>query len=86
MLKHFPPVHLFCYRIIAEKFGLTLPTSEIFSPQVKNAYKNLLKDHYASVTKYLLKKHKELQKLERQNMRMLQVGEGLYTLCLLELI
>ncbi|XP_022098777.1 regulator of nonsense transcripts 2-like [Acanthaster planci] len=59
-------------RLLAEKFNLTLPSSEIFSAQRKGAYKSLLKDHYLSLTKHLLKEHRDLQNVERHNRRTLQ--------------
>ncbi|XP_033641812.1 regulator of nonsense transcripts 2-like [Asterias rubens] len=59
-------------RILADKFNLTLPVSEIFSAQRKNAYKGLLKEHYLSLTKHLLKEHRDLQSVEKQNRRILQ--------------
>ncbi|XP_033096855.1 regulator of nonsense transcripts 2-like isoform X2 [Anneissia japonica] len=59
-------------RTLVEKFGLKLPTSEVFSSQVKSLYRNLLKDHYAILAKHLVRQHKDLQNRERQNRKILQ--------------
>ena len=63
---------VFC-RMLAKKYSLELVASEIFSPQLKTLYRNHLKDHYASLAKYLERQHKDLQNMERQNRRTLQV-------------
>ena len=59
--------------MLAKKYSLELVASEIFSPQLKTLYRNHLKDHYASLAKYLERQHKDLQNMERQNRRTLQV-------------
>nr|XP_054752267.1 regulator of nonsense transcripts 2-like [Lytechinus pictus] len=60
------------HRLLAEKYNLELVSSEVFSTQLQTAYKNLLKDHYGSLSKYLERQHKDLQNMERQNRRTLQ--------------
>ncbi|XP_072181831.1 regulator of nonsense transcripts 2-like [Diadema setosum] len=59
-------------RLLAEKFQLGVVTPEVFSSQLQTAYRNLLKDHYGSLAKFLQRQHKDLQNMERQNRRTLQ--------------
>ncbi|XP_071961519.1 regulator of nonsense transcripts 2-like [Antedon mediterranea] len=59
-------------RMLVEKFGLKLPTSEVFSSQVQSLYRNLLKDHYTILAKHLVRQHKDLQNREKQNRKILQ--------------
>ncbi|XP_070557491.1 regulator of nonsense transcripts 2-like isoform X2 [Ptychodera flava] len=60
-------------RLLAEKFNVCLPKSEIFSTEVQKSCQNMLRDYYSSLTKHLVQEHKKLQKMERQNRKTLQM-------------
>lgn len=66
-------------KLLAEKFGYELPKSEVFSPQLKTAYNNLLKDHFAVLAKHVKDEHKALKNLERQSRKILQTKGELST-------
>ncbi|XP_077976967.1 regulator of nonsense transcripts 2-like isoform X2 [Glandiceps talaboti] len=60
-------------RLLAEKFGTSLPRSEIFSVEVHKSCRKMLGDYYNSLCKHLLQEHKQLQKLDKHNRRTLQM-------------
>ncbi|KAK3612029.1 hypothetical protein CHS0354_021705 [Potamilus streckersoni] len=60
------------YRILAEKYGLTIPRSDFLPNERQKGCRNLLGDYYASLCKHLTKDFKELKGMERQNRKILQ--------------
>jgi len=56
----------------ADHFDLKIPTSDWLPADKRQNVRNLLKDYYNSLSKYLVQDNKELQNFERQNRRILQ--------------
>ncbi|XP_057375556.1 regulator of nonsense transcripts 2-like [Daphnia carinata] len=56
----------------AERFKMTVPTSNWLPPDKRQNVRNLLREYYSSLCKHLIQDHKELQNFERQNRRILQ--------------
>ncbi|XP_034251967.1 regulator of nonsense transcripts 2 isoform X2 [Thrips palmi] len=52
--------------------GKEVPRSTLLLPEKQKAVRTLLSDYFSSLCKHLLKDHRELQALERQNRRILQ--------------
>ncbi|XP_046363443.1 regulator of nonsense transcripts 2-like isoform X2 [Haliotis rufescens] len=60
-------------RLLSEKHhGAGLMKSKLLPPERQKACRNLLKDYSSSLMKHLIKDHKELKGMERQNRRILQ--------------
>lgn len=58
---------------IVEKHNIKWPTSEVITVDVQTAFHTLLKTYYSSLSKHLLRAHKDLQNRERQNRHILMV-------------
>lgn len=52
--------------------GKEVPHSSLLLPEKQKAVRTLLSDYFSSLCKHLLKDHRDLQALERQNRRILQ--------------
>lgn len=59
------------FRLLAEKHGHTIPKSTMLTPERQKACRNLFGDYYQSLCKHLMKEHKELKSVERQNRKIL---------------
>lgn len=59
-------------RLLAEKYELEIPRSQLLPPERQKACRNLLGEYYQSLGKHLVKEHKDVQNIERQNRRILQ--------------
>ncbi|XP_071816904.1 regulator of nonsense transcripts 2-like isoform X3 [Apostichopus japonicus] len=66
-------------KLLAQKYGHELLTSEVVSPQPKTAYRHLLKDHFIVLSKHLKDEHKALKNLERHSRKILQTKGELST-------
>lgn len=59
-------------RVLAEKFNKEFPKSDLLPPDRQKGLRSLLKEYYKSLCKHLVRDHKNLQAMERQNRRILQ--------------
>ena len=60
-------------RLLAEKYGLTIPQSDFLPPDRKRGVTNLLKEYYKSLCTHVVSEHKQLQNQERQIRKTLQM-------------
>ncbi|XP_021341258.1 regulator of nonsense transcripts 2-like isoform X2 [Mizuhopecten yessoensis] len=60
------------YRLLAEKYSLEIPGSQMLQPEKQKACRNLMKDYFQSLCKHLLRVYKDLKNIERHNRRTLQ--------------
>lgn len=61
-----------CLKNAAVLLNREVPRSTLLLPEKQKAVRTLLSDYFASLCKHLLKDHRDLQALERQNRRILQ--------------
>lgn len=61
------------HRQVTEKHNVTWPTSGVIPVDVQTVFHSLLQGYYNSLSKHLLKAHKDLQNRERQNRHILLV-------------
>ncbi|UYV64261.1 UPF2 [Cordylochernes scorpioides] len=61
-------------RVLAQQHDLldSIPKSELLQPDRQRGLRSLLKEYYKSLCKHVVKDHKSLQAMERQNKRILQ--------------
>ncbi|KAB7493972.1 Regulator of nonsense transcripts 2 [Armadillidium nasatum] len=60
------------FRLASEKFGVNLPKSDFLPAERQKNVRSLMKEYFSTLIKHLFRDHKELQKAEQQNMRILQ--------------
>ena len=70
------------YRLLAEKYNMEIPRSQVLPAERQKACHNLLRDYFASLCKHLEKDHAELKNMEKQNRKILQVSSSHYYLCI----
>ena len=58
-------------RILSDKYGISLIKSDFLPSDRQRGLRNLLKDYYKSLASHIVRDHKSLQSLERQNRRTL---------------
>nr|XP_018905261.1 PREDICTED: regulator of nonsense transcripts 2 [Bemisia tabaci] len=58
--------------LLAEKYSLEIPKSDLIPPEKQKTVRMLLKDYHANLQKHLLKEHSEFQRIECQNQKILQ--------------
>ncbi|XP_015783022.1 regulator of nonsense transcripts 2 [Tetranychus urticae] len=58
-------------RILSDKYGISLVKSDFLASDRQRGLRNLLKDYYKSLASHIVRDHKSLQSLERQNRRTL---------------
>ncbi|XP_041348866.1 regulator of nonsense transcripts 2-like isoform X2 [Gigantopelta aegis] len=67
-------------RLLSVKYNVTDTVKSILlPPERKRACRNLLKEYHGSLSKHLLKAHKDLKNMEKQNRRILQTKGELST-------
>ncbi|XP_063407646.1 regulator of nonsense transcripts 2-like isoform X4 [Mytilus trossulus] len=59
------------FRLLSEKYGGNIPKRSMLTPERQKACRNLFGDYYQSLCKHLIKDHKELKSVERQNRKIL---------------
>ena len=63
------------YEKLALKHGIKiLPPNTIYSSERQKAVKSLFREYFRTLVQHLLGEHKEIQRLERQNKKIYQVG------------
>lgn len=67
------------YRLLAEKYSLEIPGSQMLPPEKQKACRNLMKDYFLSLCKHLVRVYKDLKNIERHNRRTLQTKGELST-------
>lgn len=60
------------YRLLAEKYNMEIPRSQVLPAERQKACQHLLKDYFTSLCKHLEKDHAELKNMEKQNRKILQ--------------
>lgn len=60
-------------RLLAEKYEQELTQSTFLPAERQKACRNLLKEYFSSLCKHLLRDHKELKNMDKQNRKILQV-------------
>ncbi|EDV25348.1 uncharacterized protein TRIADDRAFT_24207, partial [Trichoplax adhaerens] len=58
-------------RLLIEKFNFQAPASKIISDNKKKQFRLVVFDYHAALVKYLEKQHKEIQRMTRQNLKIL---------------
>lgn len=58
-------------RLLSEQLNVDVPRSEVLTVERQKTVRNLLRDYYHSLCKHLIKDHKEVQTMERQNRKIL---------------
>uniref|UniRef100_A0A646QJ82 Regulator of nonsense transcripts 2 n=1 Tax=Hemiscolopendra marginata TaxID=943146 RepID=A0A646QJ82_9MYRI len=58
-------------RLLTEQFGVDIPRSEVLTIERQKNVRMLLRDYFQSLCKHLIKDHKEIQTMERQNRKIL---------------
>uniref|UniRef100_T1IJL6 Regulator of nonsense transcripts 2 n=1 Tax=Strigamia maritima TaxID=126957 RepID=T1IJL6_STRMM len=59
-------------RLLSEKYNIDIPRSNLLTVERQKNVRILLRDYYLSLCKHLLRDHKEIRAMERQNRRILQ--------------
>ncbi|XP_052071977.1 regulator of nonsense transcripts 2-like isoform X2 [Mytilus californianus] len=59
------------FRLLSEKYGGDIPKRSMLTPERQKNCRNLFGDYYQSLCKHLIKDHKELKSVERQNRKIL---------------
>nr|CAB3267522.1 regulator of nonsense transcripts 2-like [Phallusia mammillata] len=65
-------------RLLADKFGMEIPKSDIISPEKQKIFHNLLIDYWNSVRDHVVSMHKELRQTEYRNRQILQTKGELH--------
>ena len=60
------------HRLLADKFGIELPKSTVFSPEKQKIFNGVLNDYWESVKTHLLAMHKEIRAIDHRNRQILQ--------------
>lgn len=60
------------YRLLAEKFNMEIPKSDLLRPEKQRNCANLLKEYYGSLVKHVTSSQKSLKAMERQNRKIMQ--------------
>lgn len=58
--------------LLADKYKLEIPRSTIFPIEKQKAVKNLFKEYFKTLSQHLVNDHKEVQKMDRQNRKIIQ--------------
>lgn len=59
-------------RELSEKFNMPIPKNPFLQPEKQQNVRTLLKDYFQSISRHLVKDHREMQEFEKQNRRILQ--------------
>lgn len=59
-------------RQLSEKYNIPIPKNPFLQPEKQQNVKALLKDYFQSISKHLIRDHREMQEFEKQNRRILQ--------------
>lgn len=57
---------------LSEKYNIPIPKNTFLQPEKQQNVRTLLKDYFQSISKHLIKDHREMQEFEKQNRRILQ--------------
>ncbi|MCL4129871.1 UNVERIFIED_CONTAM: hypothetical protein GTU68_019274 [Idotea baltica] len=60
------------FKLASEKFNISLPKSDFLPTERQKNVRSLMKEYFSTLIKHLIKDHKDLQKMEQQNVRILQ--------------
>ncbi len=60
------------FRVLGEKYEREIPISSFLPKARQAACRNLLKEYYSSLCRHVIKDHKELKAMEKQNRKILQ--------------
>lgn len=59
-------------RQLSEKYNIPIPKNPFLQPEKQQNVKTLLKDYFQSISRHLIKDHREMQEFEKQNRRILK--------------